>query len=106
MVRWQPFAIPLRLKTVPPLVTLRKKIVHPIQNNCIPLYFGAERVFQICGENCCHRLVGVMAEDIELIESILQNPDGYRLDLRPAVTNVESGTASFQRFALNHLKGK
>lgn len=62
---------------------ISEKLTNCFAHNTIPLYIGAKDAEEIFGGDCCIRLSCELEEDINLIKSILEDPDHYKLDVLP-----------------------
>lgn len=81
---------------------ISEKYTNPLLNNCVSLYWGASRIEQIFGQNCCHRLSKELDKDLDLIRNVLENPDAYQLDLVKARETLVSGSAFLPEFLSNY----
>jgi len=87
---------------------ISEKFTNCIVSNSIPIYYGAEKVNEIFGDNCCHKLTGDISKDMELITDIYNNSDKYTLNLNQSQHELFNGLGSLPEFLykkFNNIKG-
>jgi hypothetical protein len=87
---------------------ITEKITNCFVSNTIPIYYGAEKVNEIFGNNCCHKLTGDISKDMELITDIYNNSDKYTLNLNQSQHELFNGRGSLPEFLykkFNNIKG-
>ena len=77
---------------------ITEKITNCFVSNTIPIYYGAEKVNEIFGNNCCHKLTGDISKDMELITDIYNNSDKYTLNLNQSQHELFNGRGSLPEF--------
>ena len=70
-----------------------EKFTNAIITNTIPIYYGADKINNIFGDNCCYKLCGDLNKDLELITNIYNNCEKYKLDLKKAQYEIFNGKA-------------
>ena len=95
----------IAIENTPSDCYITEKILNPIGCDCIPLYFGAKKVEEYLGHNCCYRLTGNVVEDFNTIIKIVTDPQKYLLSLETAQQEIEDGKACFPRFLAERWKG-
>jgi len=87
---------------------ISEKFTNCIVSNTIPIYYGAEKVNEIFGENCCYKLTGDISKDMKLITDIYNNSDKYTLNLNQSQHELFNGRGSLPEFLykkFNNIKG-
>jgi hypothetical protein len=86
-----------------------EKFTNCIVSNTIPIYYGAEKVNEIFGDNCCYKLTGDISKDMKLITDIYNNSDKYTLNLNQSQHELFNGNAFLPEFLYkkfnNSIKG-
>lgn len=77
---------------------ISEKFIQPVLKGCVPVYWGATRIEQYFGAQCCHRLSGDLETDLSLLQNILARPDDYFLSNTPALRQLENGPANLIHF--------
>ena len=77
---------------------ISEKFTSPIANNCIPVYWGAKKVNDFFGKNCCYKLTGNIEEDMKLIEKICLNCEEYLISLKQARYELFEGKAYLMKY--------
>ena len=84
-------------------VTISEKFTNCIVANTIPIYYGADKVNDIFGNNCCYKLCGDLNKDLELITNIYNNCEKYKLNLEKAQYELFNGNAFLPNFLYNRF---
>ncbi len=87
---------------------ISEKFTNCIVSNTIPIYYGAEKVNEIFGKNCCYKLIGDISKDMKLITDIYNNCDKYTLNLNQSQHELFNGRGSLPEFLykkFNNIKG-
>lgn len=77
---------------------ITEKFTNCIIANTIPIYYGADKVNDIFGNNCCYKLCGDLNKDFELIKNIYNNCEKYKLNLEKAQYELFNGKAHLPSF--------
>lgn len=80
---------------------ISEKFTNCIVANSIPIYYGADKVNNIFGNNCCYKLCGDLNKDLELITNIYNNCEKYKLNLEKAQYELFNGNAFLPNFLYN-----
>ncbi len=77
---------------------ISEKFTNCIVSNTIPIYYGADKVNDIFGNDCCYKLCGDLNKDFELITNIYNNCEKYKLNLEKAQYELFNGNAFLPHF--------
>ncbi len=77
---------------------ISEKFTNCIVANTIPIYYGADKVNNIFGNNCCYKLCGDLNKDFELITNIYNNCEKCKLNLENAQYELFNGKAYLPNF--------
>ena len=80
---------------------ISEKFTNCIVANTVPIYYGADKVNDIFGNNCCYKLCGNLDKDLELITNIYNNCEKYKLNLDRAQYELFNGNAFLPNFLHN-----
>jgi len=83
---------------------ISEKFTQPIATNCVPIYWGARKVEDYFGKNCCYKLSGNLNQDFDMIKDIYNNYQKRLLDLKEARFNHFEGNAYLMKY-LKYLWG-
>ena len=85
---------------------ISEKFTNCIVSNSIPIYYGAEKVNEIFGNNCCYKLTGDISKDMKLITDIYNNSDKYTLNLNQSQHELFNGRGSLPEFLYRKFSKK
>lgn len=82
---------------------ISEKFTNCIVANTIPIYYGAEKVNDIFGNDCCYKLCGDLDKDLDKITNIYNNCEKYKLNLEKAQYELFNGNAFLPEFLHNYF---
>lgn len=84
---------------------ITEKFVDPLICNCVPLYWGANHVSNVFGEETHYKLPENVNEAFELIKKAYHNAEEYAANKTPKVAHDRLlGEANFAEFIINHFQ--
>lgn len=80
-----------------------QKFLDPITFDCVPIFYGASKIEEFFGKECCVKLTGDSDADIEIIKNVYENPHEFYYDLSHAKFQLYEGDCYFPEFIVKEF---